>query len=101
MKLFYIKYIFFCNNLRENKVFCRKNKSQELRNLIEKRVKELAIKKARINSSESLNRRKLCPIEVSYSERNWYKITSKENIGFLREYILIKRKPFKKNSIEN
>ena len=68
---------------------------------MEKRVKELAIKKARVNSSESLNRRKLYPIEVSYSERNWYKTTSKENIGFLREYILIKRKPFKKNLIEN
>ena len=53
----------------KNKISCGKHKSQELRDYIKKRVKELAIKKVRINSSGCLNRCKLDPIVVSYPER--------------------------------
>ena len=64
MKLFYEKHIFFCTNLRKEKekISCGKHKSQELRNYMKKRVKELAIKKVRVNSSGCLNRCKLGPI---------------------------------------
>ena len=50
MKLFYEKHIFFCTNLRKEKekISCGKHKSQELRNYMKKRVKELAIKKVRL-----------------------------------------------------
>ena len=103
MKLFYDKHIFFCTNLREdkNKISCGKHKSQELRDYMKKRVKELAIKKVRINSSGCLNRCKLGPIVVSYPEGNWYKITSKEDIDLFIEDLLIKKKPFKKSLIES
>ena len=96
MKLFYDKHIFFYFNLREdkNKISCGKHKSQELRDYMKKKVKELAIKKVRINSSGCLNRCKLGPVVVSYPEGNWYKITSKEDIDLFIEDLLIKRKTF-------
>ena len=103
MKLFYEKHIFFCTNLgkEKEKISCGKHKSQELRNYMKNRVKELAIKKVRVNSSECLNRCKLGPIVVSYPEGNWYKTSSKEDVDLFIDELLIKRKTFKKNLIEN
>ena len=94
MKLFYEKHIFFCTNLRKDKekISCGKHNSQELRNYMKKRVKELAIKKVRVNSSGCLNRCKLGPIVVSYPEGSWYKISSKEDVDLLEEELLIKKK---------
>ena len=101
MKLFYEKHIFFCTNLRNEKISCGSHKSQELRNYMKKRVKELAIKKVRINSSGCLNRCKLGPIVVSYPEGKWYKISSKEDVDLFIEELLIKGQTFKQNLIEN
>ena len=103
MKLFYDKHIFFCTNLREdkNKISCGKYKSQELRNYMKKKVKELNIKKVRINSSGCLNRCKLGPVVVSYPDGNWYKIRSKEDVDLFIEELLVRKKPSKKNLIEN
>ena len=87
MKLFYEKHIFFCTNLRKEKakISCGKHKSQELRNYMKKKVKELGIKKVRVNSSGCLNRCKLGPIVVSDPEGNWYKISSKEDVDLFIE----------------
>ena len=103
MKLFYDKHIFFCTNVREDKskISCGIHNSQELRNYMKKRVKELHIKKVRVNSSGCLNRCKLGPIVVSYPEGHWYKISSKEDVDLFIEELLIKKKPFKTNLIEN
>ena len=103
MKLFYEKHIFFCTNLRKDKdkILFGKYKSQELRNYMNKRVKKLAIKKVRVNSSGCMNRCKLGPIVVSYPEGNWYKISTKEVVDLFIDDLLIKRKTFKKNLIEN
>ena len=103
MKLFYEKHIFFCTNLRKDKkkISCGKYNSQELRNYMKERVKELAIKKVRVNSSGCLNRCKLGPIIVSYPEGNLYKISSKEDANLFIDEVLIKKKIFKKNLIEN
>ena len=103
MKLFYEKHIFFCTNLRKdkNKISCGKYNSQELRNYMKKRVKELAIKKVRVNSSGYLNRGKLGSIVVSYPESNWYKISTKEDVDLFIDELLIKRKTFKKKLKEN
>ena len=68
---------------------------------MKKRVKELEIKKVRVNSSGCLNKCKLDPIVVPYPEGNWYKISSKEDVGLFIDELLIKRKTFKKNLIEN
>ncbi len=78
-----------------------KYKSQELRNYMKKRVKELAIKKVWVNSSGCLNRCKLRPTVVSYHEGNWYKISTREDVDLFIDELLIKRKTFKKNLIEN
>ena len=103
MKLFYEKNIFFCTNLRKEKekISCGKHNRQEPRNYMEKRVKELAIKKIIVNSSGCLNRCDLVPIVVSYPEDNWYKILIKEDISSFIDEFQIKRRIFKKNLIEN
>ena len=103
MKLFYEKHIFFCTNVRKdkNKVFCGNHNSLELRNYIKNKVKELAIKKVRVNSSGCLNRCKLGPTVVSYPEGNWYKISSKNDVDLFIEELFIKKNTFKKNLIKN
>ena len=58
---------------------------------MEKRVKELAIKKVRINLSRCLNRCKLGPIVVSCSGVNWYKTPSKEVVDLFVDELLIKK----------
>ena len=63
---------------------------------MEKRVKELAIKKVRINLSGCLNRCKLGPIVVSCSEVNWYKTPSKEVVDLFVDELLIKKKRLRK-----
>ena len=102
MKLFYEKHIFFCTNIRKDKkkISCGTHKSEELRNYMKNRVKELAIKKVRINSAGCLNRCKLGPIVVSYPEGKWYKISSKEEVDLFIEELLIKRKTSHKNLVE-
>ena len=64
------------------------------------RVKELGIKKVRINLFGCLNGCKLGPIVVPYPDGKWYKISRKEDVYLLIEKILIKRKTFHKNLIE-
>ena len=86
---------------RKRKVLCRKYNSQEFRNYMKKNVKELAIKKVRVNSPKCLNRSKLGPIVVSYPEGNWHKISNKEDVDLPIDEQLIKRRTFKKNLIEN
>ena len=68
---------------------------------MKKRVKELAIKKVRVNSSGCLDRCKLTPRVVSYPEGNWYKISTKQDVDLFIDELLVKRKTFKKNLIEN
>ena len=67
---------------------------------MKKRVKEVAIKKVGVNSLGYLIRYKLGPVGLSYSGGYWYKISSKENVNFLIDDPLIKKKTFKKNFIE-
>ena len=97
MKLFYEKQV-FCTTLRKDKekISCGKHNSHELRNYMKKRVKELAIKKVRINSSGCLNRCKLGPIVVSYPEGNWYKISIKVDADLFVDELLIKKKYLRK-----
>ena len=103
MKLFYEKHIFFCTNVRKekNKVSCGNHNSLELINYMKNKVKELAIKKVRVNTSGCLNRCKLGPIVVSYPEGNWYKISSKNDVDLFIEKLLIKKNTFKKKLIKN
>ena len=71
MKLFNEKDIFFCTNIKKDKIkISLFTINQEIRNYMKNRVKELANKKARINSAQCLNRYKLGPIVVSYPYGN-------------------------------
>ena len=102
MNLFYEKYIFFCTNIRKdkNKNSYGTHNTEELRNYMKNRVKELAIKKVRTNSPVGLNRCKLRPIVFPYIEGKWYKISSKEDVDLFNEEPLIKRKTLHKNLVE-
>ena len=103
MKLFYEKQIFFCTNVRiyKENISSGKHKSLVIGNFIKKRSKELAIKKAGVDSLECLNRQKLGLVLASYPEGYWYKTSSKEDVDFFIDKSLIKKKTFKKNFIEN
>jgi (2Fe-2S) ferredoxin len=98
MKSFYEKHIFFCTNFREgsNKMSCGKSGSKELRNYMKQKVKDLGIKRVRINSAGCLNRCKLGPLIVSYPEGNWYKVSEKVDVDLLIEELLVKKNVVKK-----
>ena len=97
-----MKSIYFFAPIKEKeKILCGKHKSQEYRNYMKKRVKELGIKKFRVNSFGCLNRCKLGPIVVSCPEGNCYKVSRKEDFDLSIEGLLVKRKTFKKNLVEN
>jgi len=93
MKLFYKKHIFF-TNLRKgsNKKSCGRHNSLKLRNYMKNKVKELGLKKIRINSFNYLNRCKLGSNLVAYLEGYWYKISNKEDFNLLIGELLIKNK---------
>ena len=103
MKLFYDKHIFFCTNLRKDskKVSCGKYDSVELRKYMKKKVKELGLKKIRINSSGCLNRCKKGPILVSYPEGHWYKVSSKQEVDLIIDELLIRGNVVKKLLVAN
>ena len=103
MKLFYDRHIFFCTNLRADhkKASCGKHHSIELRNYMKKKVKELGLKKIRINSSGCLNRCKLGPILVSYPEGHWYKVSNKKEVDLIIEELLVRGNIVKKLLVAN
>ena len=103
MTLFYEKHIFFCTNLRKDKKkkSCGIYNSAELRNYMKKKVKELGIKKVRVNSAGCLNRCNLGPILVVYPEGKWYKVSKKEEIDALINELFINKKVDKNYLIED
>ena len=68
---------------------------------MKKKVKELGIKRVRVNSSGCLNRCKLGPVLVVYPEGKWYKVTKKEEVDTLINDLLINKKAAKNYLIED
>ncbi len=80
---FFEYHVFCCTNRREAghaRGCCAQKGSEELRDYMKARVKELGIPKTRINNSGCLDRCELGPTMVIYPEGTWYRCPTKADI---------------------
>lgn len=85
-------HIFCCTNRREaghKRGSCAERGSEELRDYMKQRVKELGIPKARVNASGCLDRCELGPCFVVYPAGTWYRCASKEDVDEVIEKHLL------------
>ena len=83
---FYKYHLFFCTHQRDDGPdCCQQHDAQSLRDYAKKRVKELKLKKVRVNNAGCLNRCALGPMMVVYPEGTWYQYQSKADIDEIIE----------------
>ncbi len=73
--LFYDRHVFVCTNVRPEghpRGCCKAKGSEQLRDYMKARAKELGIQKMRVNSAGCLDRCELGPTMVIYPEGVWY-----------------------------
>lgn len=92
--MFFAPHIFCCTNRREpghKRGSCAEKGSDELRDYLKKRVKELKLQlpKARVNAAGCLDRCELGPCFVIYPEGAWYRCETKEDIDEMIEKHLL------------
>ena len=81
--LFYRRHVFCCVNERaadHPRGCCKAKGSQELRDYMKNRAKELGVKRVRINNSGCLDRCELGPTMVVYPEGVWYSCATEEEV---------------------
>jgi (2Fe-2S) ferredoxin len=74
-ELYYQTHVFCCTNRRPDghkDGCCASKGSEQLRNFMKKRAKELGIKETRINGAGCLGRCEFGPVVVIYPEGVWY-----------------------------
>jgi (2Fe-2S) ferredoxin len=74
-KPYYQFHVFFCTNRRPDghkSGCCASKGSEELRNYMKKRAKQLDVKETRINSAGCIDRCAEGPVVVIYPEGIWY-----------------------------
>ncbi|ASF49062.1 (2Fe-2S) ferredoxin domain-containing protein [Methylophaga nitratireducenticrescens] len=77
----YKYHMFICTHQRDDGTdCCEEHGAQSLRDYAKQQVKELNLKKVRVNNSGCLNRCKLGPIMVIYPEGVWYQYHDKADI---------------------
>lgn len=77
----YKYHVFFCTHSRDDgSAHCMQHDAQSLRDYAKQRVKELKLKKVRINNAGCLNRCALGPMIVVYPEGIWYRYETREDI---------------------
>jgi (2Fe-2S) ferredoxin len=81
MSDFYQYHLFFCTHEREGKAHCQEHDAVSLRNYAKQRVKDLKLKKVRVNNSGCLNRCALGPMLVVYPEGVWYQYPNTDEIA--------------------
>jgi (2Fe-2S) ferredoxin len=90
--LFFDVHVFVCSNRRPDghpRGSCAAKGSEQLRNYMKARAKELAIPRIRINSAGCLDRCELGPCAVIYPEGVWYRLaTTKDVDAVLERHIL-------------
>jgi (2Fe-2S) ferredoxin len=80
---FYNAHIFVCCNRREEghrRGSCAARGSEELRDHMKQRAKELGLKRVRVNSAGCLDRCELGPCIVIYPEGVWYRVDSPADV---------------------
>ena len=73
--LFYDRHVFVCTNVRPDghpRGCCKAKGSEQLRDYMKARAKELGLKNVRINTAGCLERCELGPSMVIYPEGVWY-----------------------------
>lgn len=90
MAQIYKYHLFFCTHSRDDSTaHCEEHGAQSMRDYAKQRVKELKLKKVRVNNAGCLNRCKLGPMLVIYPEGIWYRYENKEDIDEIIESHLI------------
>jgi (2Fe-2S) ferredoxin len=90
--LFYERHVFVCTNVRPEghpRGCCKAKGSEQLRDYMKARAKELGIKNIRINTAGCLERCELGPSMVVYPEGVWYRPTSNADIDEILQRHLI------------
>ena len=84
-------HIFCCTNRREpshKRGCCAEKGSEELRDYMKARVKELGVAKTRVNMSGCLDRCELGPCVVVYPAGVWYSPKNKDDVDeIIREHL--------------
>jgi (2Fe-2S) ferredoxin len=83
---FFKHHIFCCTNQREPgapRECCANKNASELRDYMKNRVKELGLRKVRVNNSGCLDRCELGPCIVVYPEGVWYRCSTKEEVDLI------------------
>jgi len=91
-KPYYEAHVFCCTNRRpvgHPRGCCADKGSEELRDYMKGRAKELGLKKVRINNSGCLDRCELGPTVVIYPEGVWYSVASKADVDEVLQTHLI------------
>src|SRR5262249_49795201 len=89
---YYEAHVFCCTNRRpagHPRGSCADKGSEDLRDYMKRRAKDLGLKKVRINSAGCLDRCELGPTVVIYPEGVWYSVTSKADIDEVLQTHLI------------
>jgi len=89
---YYEAHVFCCTNKRPDghpRGSCADKGSEDLRNYMKDRAKQLGLKKVRINSAGCLDRCELGPTVVIYPEGVWYSAPTKEDIDEILQTHLV------------
>ena len=87
-KPFFQHHIFCCTNQREPghaRGCCADKGASELRDYMKDKVKQMGIRKTRVNNAGCLDRCEFGPCVVIYPEGVWYKCSSKEDVDTIIE----------------
>jgi (2Fe-2S) ferredoxin len=90
--LFYDRHVFVCTNVRPDghpRGCCKAKGSEQLRDYMKARAKELGIKNVRINTAGCLERCELGPSMVIYPEGVWYRPTTNADIDEILQRHLV------------
>ena len=78
---FYKHHLFFCTHQRDDGTpYCQAHNAQHLRDYAKQQVKQLKLKRVRVNNAGCLNRCTLGPMMVIYPEGIWYQYANKSDI---------------------
>jgi (2Fe-2S) ferredoxin len=86
----YKYHLFFCTHQRDDgRACCQQHDAQSLRNYAKQQVKDLKLKKVRVNNAGCLNRCALGPMLVIYPQGTWYHYETEADIDEIIESHLL------------
>lgn len=91
-KPFFAIHAFICTNKRPDghpRGSCHEKNSENLRDYMKVRAKELGLAETRINSAGCLDRCSYGPVMVIYPEGVWYSVKNREDIDLILNQHLI------------